>query len=287
MHRRLALLVSISIVVALGVTTRGSAIASPDAPRARLETNISHNGSASYVGANGKTTMGEPEIAENPRDPANLFVDWNSFRYPTTDITPIPNSCGGRTSSDAGITWQPALVPMSSCADAVAAFGPDGTLYAGGIVVTHTDFFPAPCTNHPGGIIFVGLCIVVTAYDGIVHSNDSGQTWSPVARPMGSQSEGPFPFAHESGNPAATFDRPWVKVDQSTNTCMNPARTLPIISGSSPLRPTTARRSARSMQWIHPTIPRVACPAARSRQPTVCWLSPTRPPQRPARPVRV
>jgi hypothetical protein len=188
-------------------------------PQSKLETNISQNGSASYVTTTGMTTMGEPEIAENPRHTNTLFMDWNSFRYPVTNTTSIPNSCGGRVSTDDGSTWQAALLPLTtSCADGVATYGPDGTLYAGGIVITHTDFFPAPCTGRPYGIIFAGLCIVATGYDGIVHSTDNGKTWSAVARPMGAQSIGPFPFAPGSGNPAGTFDRPWVKVDQSTNT---------------------------------------------------------------------
>jgi hypothetical protein len=209
--RWLALMASLALAAPLLATTAGSAGGTPAAsPLAQLESQIS--------ATDNTTTQGEPEIAENPLNPDNLFIDWNSFRYPTSNMTPIPNPCGGKVSMDGGLSWQPAPVPLPSCADGVAAFGPDGTLYAGGIVVTNTQIFPPPCSNHPGSILFAGLCLLVTGYDGLVRSTDRGQTWSPVVKPMGSQSLGPFPFAPGSGNPAGTFDRPWVKVDQSTNT---------------------------------------------------------------------
>jgi hypothetical protein len=145
--RWFVVMAALAIAMPVLATTSGPAAGTPAiGPLAPVETQIS--------ATDNTTTQGEPEIAENPLNPNNLFIDWNSFRY----------------------------------------------------------------SNHPGSILFANLRLLVTGYDALVHSTDSGQTWSPVARPMGSQSVGPFPFAPGSGNPAGTFDRPWVRVDQSTNT---------------------------------------------------------------------
>jgi hypothetical protein len=203
--------------VALVIGTSG-----PDAvavaPGQQLEINMSQNAD----GGTGTTTKGEPEIAQNPLNPNNLFMDWNTFNYPVTSLTPVPDPCGGMTSMDRGQTWKPATLPLTSCADAVAAFGPDGTLYAGGIVVTSTTIvLPNPFPNcPPDARAFAGLCIVVHGYDAIVRSTDSGQTWSSPVKIMGSQVSppGPFPFAPGSGNPSDTFDRPFLSIDQSTGT---------------------------------------------------------------------
>jgi hypothetical protein len=209
--RWFVVMAALAIATPVLATTSGPAAGTPAiGPLAPVETQIS--------ATDNTTTQGEPEIAENPLNPNNLFIDWNSFRYPTSNMTPITNPCGGKRSMDGGLSWQSAPVPLSSCADGVTTFGPDGTLYAGGITVTNTQIFPPPCSNHPGSILFANLCLLVTGYDALVRSTDSGQNWSPVARPMGSQSVGPFPFAPGSGNPAGTFDRPWVRVDQPTNT---------------------------------------------------------------------
>ena len=73
------------------------------APGQQIETNISNNAD----GGAGTTTMGEPEIAQNPLNRNNLFIDWNTFDYPVTNMTPVPNPCGGMRSMDRGQTWQP------------------------------------------------------------------------------------------------------------------------------------------------------------------------------------
>jgi hypothetical protein len=208
--------------LALPLTALAAGASAPDAsavtPGQQVEINISNNA----AGGTGTTTMGEPEIAQNPLNRDNLFIDWNTFRYPATNMTPVPNPCGGMASKDRGATWQPAPLPLSSCADAIAAFGADGTLYAGGIVVTSaTIITPNPFPNCPSNSrAFAGVCLVVHGYDAIVSSTDSGQTWSPPVKIMGSQVSppGPFPFAPNSGNPSDTFDRPWLSIDQSTGT---------------------------------------------------------------------
>jgi hypothetical protein len=51
-----------------------------------------------------------------------------------------------------------------------------------------------------------------------MRSTDGGHTWSAQIPIMGSTTGTPytFPFAPNSGNPADTFDRPWLAVDRST-----------------------------------------------------------------------
>lgn len=210
----------ISLALTLPTLALVAGVSAPDAsavaPGQQLQINISSNAQ----GGTGTTTMGEPEIAQNPLNRDNLFIDWNTFRYPASNLTPVPNPCGGMTSMDRGVTWRPATVPLSSCADGIAAFGPDGTLYAGGIVVTSTTVVLPNPTCPPNSIRFGGVCLVVHGYDAIVRSTDSGQTWSAPVKIMGStvSPPGPFPFAPGSGNPSDTFDRPWLAIDQSTGT---------------------------------------------------------------------
>jgi hypothetical protein len=186
------------------------------APSQQLETNISNNAD----GGTGTTTMGEPEIAQNPLNRDDLFIDWNTFNYPLTNLTPVPDPCGGMRSNDRGQTWQPAPLPLTSCADAVAAFGPNGTLYAGGIDVTSTSIvLPNPFPNcPPDARAFAGLCIVVHGYDDIVRSNDNGQAWSAPVKIMGSQVSppGPFPFAPGSEAPVRHI-RPALPGDRPVN----------------------------------------------------------------------
>lgn len=194
----LALIASLGVAAPLLVATAGSAGGTPAAEPAHgglLEADLSGNGS--------NTTMGEPEIAVNPVDSRNLFIDWTTFPVPLVfgGPSPVAHPCGGLASRNGGLSWQPATVPLSSCADAVAAFGPDGTLYAGGIVVTS-----------------VTGRFTIHGYDAVLRSTDSGQTWSAPVKTMGSTSVAAFPFAPGSGTPLDTFDRPWIAVDQSTGT---------------------------------------------------------------------
>ena len=171
-----------------------------------LEADLSGNGS--------NFLAGEPEIAVNPVHPGNLFIDYTVFPVPTLLTSPNPpHPCGGLVSRNDGLSWQPAFVPLEACSDAIATFGPDGALYAGGIVTTNSSL--VPCTT-PGSIPFGPVCILVTGYDALLRSTDSGQTWSNPLQVIGSTTIAPFPFAPLSGNPVGTFDRPFVVVDQST-----------------------------------------------------------------------
>lgn len=202
-------------VLALVIGASASEAASAAFPHSRLEVNITGNGSAS--------TMGEPEIAQNRLNPDSLYVDWTTFSNPPgSPVSGVAFPCGGAVSMNRGLTWQSAPVPLAGCADGVAAFGNDGTLFAGGIVVTSTSFFPQsappapPCP--PNARPTFGLCLVAHGYDAILRSTDSGQTWSAPVKIMGTNAApaGPFPFAPGSGNPSDTFDRPWLSVDRST-----------------------------------------------------------------------
>ena len=70
----------------------------------------------------------------------------------------------------------------------------------------------------PGSISVGASGILVEGYVPLYVSKDGGQTWSDELRVMGSASAGTFDFTPGSGNPSNTFDRPWLVVDQSTNT---------------------------------------------------------------------
>jgi hypothetical protein len=194
---------------AVGAPTLGGAHGGPPTGSTFLASDIAGNGSAAVTG--------EPEIAQNPRDPSELFIDWTTQPI-NTSSTKVPRECGGESSTNGGQSWQwtafPATYPCGD--DSTAAYGPDGTLYAGSEVVASTSVVPPPCP--PGAYPFGGVCLILNAYDAVLSSTDNGQTWSAPTKIMGSASEGPFPFAPGSGDPVVTFDRPWLSVDQSTNT---------------------------------------------------------------------
>jgi len=187
----------------------GSQAVSATTPGARLEMDLTGNGS--------NLNMGEPEIAINPLKPNEMYLDGATFPFPLVinGPSPVPNTCGGMISEDGGSTWQPEPFPPTRCEDGIAVFGPDGMLYVGGDVATSTSVV-RPGT--PGAISVGSSAILVQGYDPIFHSTDSGHTWSAPVKTMGSTNLGPFPFASGSGNPSNTFDRPWIVVDQSTNT---------------------------------------------------------------------
>jgi hypothetical protein len=168
-------------------------------------------------GNGGNMNIGEPEIAVNPVNPKQLYVDGAIFPVPLifNGPSPVPDTCGGWSSENGGLSWQSAPLPVSVCEDGVAVFGPDGTLYAGGDSATSTAV--VPCST-PGSLMFGPVCILVQGYDPVLHSTDGGHTWSAPVKVMGSTNLASFPFAPGSGNPLNTFDRPWLAVDQSTNT---------------------------------------------------------------------
>ena len=168
-----------------------------------LQLNLTRNGSS--------TTMGEPEIAVNPRNSSELFVYWTTFPHPLVISgagANIKRPCGGLVSLNSGNSWHIVQVPTNhvpdtkGCGDAVAVTGPDGTLYAGGIEPT----FTATGGSGPFGLTIHGQ-------DYVTSSSNWGRTWSRPVETMGSDGQ-----RFVTGHPVDTFDRPWLAVDQSTGT---------------------------------------------------------------------
>lgn len=203
----------------LGVALVGAAGSASGLPAAgsgggRLEENLSKNGS--------EWAIGEPQIAVDPTDPKRLFLGWNTFPVPldigasTADI----EACGGLVSTNAGRTWKKVEPPYNhipdtlGCGDIVAAAGPDGTLYAGGITPTFT-------AEAEGGITVGGLGIIVHGRDVVSSSNDWGRTWSKPVVTVSSDGARTV-----GGSPVDTFDRPWLAVDQSDGTVYASGRNL-------------------------------------------------------------
>jgi hypothetical protein len=172
------------------------------------EVNLSHNTSS--------TVIGEPEIAIDAHDSNNLFVSWATFPVPLSlNAVAPPRSCGGDVSNDGGNHWHYVSVPtnhipnINGCEDGVAVAGPDGELYASGDFATFTGI-----ASGGGGIGILGG-IIVHGQDWVTHSSNWGRSWSAPVESMGSDATR---FVRGGTLPVDTFDRPWIDVDQSTNT---------------------------------------------------------------------
>jgi hypothetical protein len=172
--------------------------------KSELEMDISGNGST-FV-------EGEPEIAVSPTNPDNLLIDWTTFTYNPFFSPTGKTATDAAVSTNGGLSWQPVDLGVNGgphgSGDAVAAAGPDGTLYAGGGAETSVTP-PGPV----GGFTIHGQDLVTSSTDG-------GKTWSPPVVTMGSDAMGINDprFFPGSGTPVDTFDRPFLAVDQSTGT---------------------------------------------------------------------
>ena len=195
------------VATAVGV---GSSVAGASSSSGRYEINLSKN--------NSSTVVGEPEIAIDTKDPNNLYVAWATFPMPVTITAKAPpRSCGAAVSNDGGSHWHYVSPPVNNlpningCEDGVAVAGPDGTLYQSGDMATFTGIAS-------GGINLGGTLggIVVHGQDWVTSSKDWGKSWSSPVETMGS--DGTRFKRGAATLPIDTFDRPWISVDQSTNT---------------------------------------------------------------------
>jgi hypothetical protein len=215
-HRRLtqrllragsSLIVFVPVAVVASVTGTANVSA---ASSGRYEKDVSNNTS--------KTVVGEPEIAIDPHNPNNIYVAWATFPVPVTLTSKAPpRSCGAAVSNDGGSTWHDVSSPVNNlpningCEDGVAVTGPDGTLYQSGDMATFTGI-------SSGGISLGGTLgnIIVHGQDWVTTSKTWGKSWSKPVESMGSDTTR---FVRGGGTlPIDTFDRPWIAVDQSTNT---------------------------------------------------------------------
>jgi hypothetical protein len=208
MLRALASLAVILPVALVAAWSGGSSSAS--ATGGRYEKDVSHN--------NSKTVVGEPEIAIDPHNPNNLYVAWATFPLPVTITSKAPpRSCGAAVSNDGGAHWHYVSPPVNNlpningCEDGVAVTGPDGTLYQSGDMATFTGI-------SSGGIHLGGSLggIVVHGQDWVTTSKNWGKSWTKPVETMGS--DGTRFKRGAATLPIDTFDRPWIAVDQSTNT---------------------------------------------------------------------
>ena len=184
---------------------------------------------------------GEPEVAINPRNPNNLVlghtVVGNTYANNTTAAGEEAVGGGLQVSNDGGKTWtadrplhtsgfteaaNPYLIAhgfptatgytatTNGVGDPIEASGPDGSIYAGGVLAHTTPGGPAPFnfTVPQGGIA-------------VARSTDGGRTFGRITAPVtdldleGMISRGMTPKGIP-GFGVNPFDRPWIAVDQST-----------------------------------------------------------------------
>jgi hypothetical protein len=198
------------------------------------------------LSASGDWHAGEPGIAVSPRNPDNLIVVWPEqdatgiYRNPATGTydtltgtligyanDPTASRCGLAISHDAGRTWRRTVLPAQTvqsplCSDATAAAGPDGTFYAATIT------FNQPTSPLPGVTPetlprLTNVDPGQGSADVVIRSTDGGRTWSyPPVDAIGNRTAADRARYAPGSNPATggegTSDRPWITVDQQTNT---------------------------------------------------------------------
>ncbi len=184
---------------------------------------------------------GEPELAINPRNPKDLVlghtVVGNTYTNNTTEAGLEAVNGGLQVSHNGGKTWtadrplhtsgysegpnpfliahgQPAAtgftLTQNGSGDPIEASGPDGSIYAGGVLANAVPPGPPPFNfTVPQGAIAVS------------RSTDGGRTFGPISAVLSDQElqgmvgrgMNPKGLGGFGVNP---FDRPWIAVDQST-----------------------------------------------------------------------
>jgi len=210
-------------------------------PRTPVQVDFEQN-----VSASGDWHAGEPGIAVNPRNPNTVVIVWPEqdatgiYRNPATGTydtltgtllgyanDPTASRCGLAISHDAGRTWRRTVLPAQTvqstlCSDATVAAGPDGTFYAATIT------FNQP-TNPLPGVTPETLPRLTNVDPGqgsadvVIRSTDGGRTWSyPPVDAIGNRTAPDraryAPGSHPATGGEGTSDRPWIVVDQQTNT---------------------------------------------------------------------
>jgi hypothetical protein len=207
----------------------------------RYEIDVSHN--------TAKTVVGEPEIAIDPHNPKNIYVAWATFPVPVTLTSKAPpRSCGAAVSNDGGAHWHFVSPPVNNlpningCEDGVAVTGPDGTLYQSGDMATFTGI-------SSGGLNLGGSLgsIIVHGQDWVTTSKNWGKSWNNPVETMGSDATR---FVRGAATlPIDTFDRPWIVVDQATNTVYDIGHNIEDHDGYI----TASTNDARSFGLVYPT----------------------------------
>ena len=185
---------------------------------------------------------GEPEVAVNPRHPNDLVlghtVVGNTYANNTTAAGEEAVDGGLQASHDGGKTWtadrplhtsgfkdapNPYLIAhgfptatgytstTNGAGDPIEASGPDGSIYAGGVLAHTTPGGPPPFnfTVPQGGIA-------------VARSSNGGRTFGPISAVLTDQEvarddqSGDDPEGNPRASVSIPFDRPWIAVDQST-----------------------------------------------------------------------
>lgn len=166
-------------------------------------------------------SAGEPEIAVNPTNPANIVMSSTQLRNDCALVfcggTAINGStdCTVSTSSNGGRTWVTKPMPLdigpasnglpyTYGGDGTVAFGPDGRIYAGCLRLVQPD----PTTGKQSCEISV------------ISSENGGRSWSKPIEAIGADQVPEMNARGYNATDAAYFpcDRPWLRVDQSTGT---------------------------------------------------------------------
>ncbi len=188
------------------------------------------------VNYSGLERSGEPELAVNPFSSHELAVSAfdaiNTYTNPLTfaqrALAPNSSWCSLQFSDDAGNGWSnEQIAPQSyteppnspfhpgmvhtNTTDCMLAWGPDGRLYEGGAVFVAEPAQPGQASL--GGINFP------LGGDSIASTANGGRTFTQPIDPINSEdvpsllARGLTPSTNGFANP---FDRPWLRVDQST-----------------------------------------------------------------------